>query len=143
MRTIAEAFTEIVRLIGDTFRLWLKNLVPMLGWFFAGYAAFRLATAGAIWLTVHHHDKIAIGLFSFGVLAEIAAVGGAREQALVRGTAVLALHRPVLGLREGLVQGDQDPDPGRPGVRLGCVRRDDVAAVQGRRGRAADLARGD
>ncbi len=76
MRTIAEAFTEIVRLIGDTFRLWWKNLVPMLGWFFAGYAAFRLATAGAIWLTVHHHDKIAIGLFSFGVLAEIAAVVG-------------------------------------------------------------------
>ncbi|HYU85996.1 MAG TPA: hypothetical protein VEK80_14445, partial [Kribbellaceae bacterium] len=76
MHTIAEAFTEIVRLIGDTFRLWWKNLVAMLSWFFAGYVAFRLSTQGAIWLGVHQHDKISIGLFSFGVLAQIAAVVG-------------------------------------------------------------------
>ncbi len=76
MHAIAEAFTEIVRLIGDTFRLWWNNLVAMLSWFFAGYVAFRLSTQGAIWLGVHQHDKISIGLFSFGVLAQIAAVVG-------------------------------------------------------------------
>ncbi len=76
MHTIAEAFTEIVRLIGDTFRLWWKNLVPMLTWFLAGYVAFLLAVQGAIWLQVHQHKNLAIGLFSAGVLAQLIAVVG-------------------------------------------------------------------
>jgi hypothetical protein len=76
MHTIAEAFTEIVRLIGDMFRLWWKNLVPLLTWFLAGYIAFMLATQGAIWLQVHQHKNFAIGLFSAGVLAQLVAVVG-------------------------------------------------------------------
>jgi hypothetical protein len=76
MQTIAEAFTEIVRLIGDTFRLWWKNLLALLTWFLAGYLVFKAASLGAVWLRVHQHDTVGIGLFSFGVLAQVVAVVG-------------------------------------------------------------------
>lgn len=76
MRTIREALLEIVRLVGDTFRLWWKNLVPLMTWFFAGYVVFQLATQGAVWLRVHQHHTLALGLFSFGVVAQLVAIVG-------------------------------------------------------------------
>jgi hypothetical protein len=76
MQTIAEAFIEIVRLIGDTFRLWWKNLVPLVTWFLAGNIVFVAATQGAVWLRIHQHATLAIGLFSFGALAQLVAIVG-------------------------------------------------------------------
>jgi hypothetical protein len=76
MLTIAEAFTEIVRLIGDTFRLWWKNFVPLVTWFLAGNVVFIAATQAAVWLRIHQHATLAIGLFSFGALAQLVAIVG-------------------------------------------------------------------
>ncbi len=76
MQIIAEVFTEIVRLIGDTFRLWWKNLVPLVTWFLAGNIVFIAATQGAVWLRIHQHATLAIGLFSFGALAQLVAIVG-------------------------------------------------------------------
>lgn len=76
MQIIAEAFIEIVRLIGDTFRLWWKNLVPLVTWFLAGNIVFVAATQGAVWLRIHQHATLAIGLFSFGALAQLVAIVG-------------------------------------------------------------------
>ena len=41
MRTIVDGFREMVHLIGDTFRLWWRNLLPMATWFLAGYVGFK------------------------------------------------------------------------------------------------------
>ena len=76
MKSIAEAFTEIVRLIGDTFRLWWKNFVPLTCWFLAGNVAFLSATQAAVWLRMHQHVTLAIGLFSLGALAQLVAIVG-------------------------------------------------------------------
>lgn len=76
MKSIAEAFTEIVRLIGDTFRLWWMNVVPLTSWFLAGNVAFLTATQAAVWLRMHQHVTLAIGLFSLGALAQLVAIVG-------------------------------------------------------------------
>ncbi|MGC4936840.1 hypothetical protein [Kribbella sp. DT2] len=87
MRTIVDGFREMVHLIGDTFRLWWRNLLPLVTWFLAGYVGFRASINGAIWLGQHQHKSIAIGLFSFGVLIQIAASVG-----MIR-TCATSLHR--------------------------------------------------
>jgi hypothetical protein len=76
MRTIVDGFREMVHLIGDTFRLWWRNLLPLVTWFLAGYVGFRAAINGAIWLGQHQHKSLGVGLFSFGVLIQIAASVG-------------------------------------------------------------------
>jgi hypothetical protein len=76
MRTIVDGFREMVHLIGDTFRLWWRNLLPLATWFLAGYVGFRASIGGAIWLGQHQHKSLGIGLFSFGVLIQIAASVG-------------------------------------------------------------------
>ena len=76
MRTIVDGFREMVHLIGDTFRLWWRNLLPLATWFLAGYIGFKACTEGAIWLSEHSHGSIGVGLFSAGVLMQIAAYVG-------------------------------------------------------------------
>lgn len=76
MRTIVDGFIEMVRLIGDTFRLWWRNLLPMVTWFFAGYVGFKVCMECAIWLAEHSHSSIGVGVFSAGVLIQIAAYVG-------------------------------------------------------------------
>jgi hypothetical protein len=76
MRAIVDGFREMVHLIGDTFRLWWRNLLPLVTWFLAGYVGFRASINGAIWLGQHQHKSLGIGLFSFGVLIQIAASVG-------------------------------------------------------------------
>ena len=76
MRTIVDGFREMVHLIGDTFRLWWRNLLPMATWFLAGYVGFKAEHASAIWLAEHSHSSIGVGVFSAGVLMQIAAYVG-------------------------------------------------------------------
>jgi hypothetical protein len=76
MRTIVDGFREMVHLIGDTFRLWWRNLLPLATWFIAGYVGFKACMGGAIWLSEHSHSSLGIGLFSAGVLMQIAAYVG-------------------------------------------------------------------
>ncbi|WP_433163948.1 hypothetical protein [Kribbella sp. CA-247076] len=76
MRTIVDGFREMVHLIGDTFRLWWRNLLPMTTWFLAGYVGFKICLESAIWLDEHAHSSIGVGVFSAGVLMQIAAYVG-------------------------------------------------------------------
>ncbi|TDD18455.1 hypothetical protein E1218_26040 [Kribbella turkmenica] len=76
MRTIVDGFREMVHLIGDTFRLWWRNLLPMATWFLAGYVGFKICLESAIWLDEHAHSSIGVGVFSAGVLIQIAAYVG-------------------------------------------------------------------
>jgi hypothetical protein len=76
MRTIVDGFREMVHLIGDSFRLWWRNLLPMTTWFLAGYVGFKLSMSSAIWLAEHSHSSIGVGVFSAGVLMQIAAYVG-------------------------------------------------------------------
>jgi hypothetical protein len=76
MRTIVDGFREMVHLIADTFRLWWRNLLPMATWFLAGFVSFRAAIDAAIWLAQHQHRSLGVGMFSFGVLLQIAATVG-------------------------------------------------------------------
>jgi hypothetical protein len=76
MRTIAEGFSEMVHLIGDTFRLWWRNLLPMMTWWLAGFVGFHACMNAAIWLSEHSHSSIGTGVFSVGVLLQIAASVG-------------------------------------------------------------------
>jgi hypothetical protein len=76
MHTLAEGFTETGRLIADTFRLWWRNLLPLMIWFLGGYVGFRLATQGAVWLRAHQHTNLTIALFSVGVLLQLVAIVG-------------------------------------------------------------------
>ena len=71
MRTLVEGFSEAVRLIADTFRLWWRNLLPLVTWFVAGYLGFRVSILAAIWLGEHQHRSLGIGLFSAGVLLQM------------------------------------------------------------------------
>lgn len=66
----------MVHLIGDTFRLWWRNLLPLVTWFLAGYVGFRASIQGAIWLDEHQHSSLGVGVFSTGVLIQIAATVG-------------------------------------------------------------------
>ncbi|ADB29137.1 hypothetical protein Kfla_0006 [Kribbella flavida DSM 17836] len=76
MLTLVDGFREMVHLIGDTFRLWWRNLLPLATWFLAGYVGFRASINGAIWLSQHQHKSLAFGLFSAGLLIQIAASVG-------------------------------------------------------------------
>ena len=76
MRTIVDGFRELVHLIADTFRLWWRNLLPLITWYLAGYVGFRASINGAIWLAEHQHSSLGVGLFSTGVLIQIAATVG-------------------------------------------------------------------
>ncbi|TCN39565.1 hypothetical protein EV644_103355 [Kribbella orskensis] len=76
MRTIVDGFREMVHLIGDTFRLWWRNLLPLVTWFLAGYIGFRASINAAIWLSEHQHSSLGVGVFSAGVLIQIAATVG-------------------------------------------------------------------
>ncbi|WP_328331506.1 hypothetical protein OHA70_11595 [Kribbella sp. NBC_00382] len=76
MRAIVDGFREMVHLIGDTFRLWWRNLLPLVTWFLAGYVGFRASIQAAIWLDEHQHSSLGVGVFSTGVLIQIAATVG-------------------------------------------------------------------
>lgn len=76
MRTIVDGFREMVHLIGDTFRLWWRNLLPLATWYLAGYVGFRASINAAIWLSQHQHKSLGVGIFSLGVLVQIAASVG-------------------------------------------------------------------
>ena len=83
MRTLVDGFREMVHLIGDTFRLWWKNLLPMTTWWVAGFVGFTVCSQGAIWLAKHLHSSLGTGLFAVGVLLQIiAAVGMIRTCAM-------------------------------------------------------------
>ncbi|RZU20592.1 hypothetical protein EV645_2827 [Kribbella rubisoli] len=83
MRTLVDGFREMVHLIGDTFRLWWKNLLPMTTWWVAGFVGFTVCVQGAIWLAKHAHSSLGTGLFAVGVLLQItAAVGMIRTCAM-------------------------------------------------------------
>jgi hypothetical protein len=87
MRTIVDGFREMVHLIGDTFRLWWKNLLPMTTWWAAGFLGFTVCTQGALWLAKHSHSSIGTGLFAVGVLLQITATVG-----MIR-TCAMSLYR--------------------------------------------------
>jgi hypothetical protein len=83
MRTLVDGFREMVHLIGDTFRLWWRNLLPMTTWWVAGFVGFTVCVQGAIWLAAHSHSSLGTGLFAVGVLLQItAAVGMIRTCAM-------------------------------------------------------------
>ena len=71
MRTIVDGFREMVHLVGDTFRLWWRNLLPLATWYVAGFLGFRISILAAIWLGQHQHRSLGIGLFSAGVLLQM------------------------------------------------------------------------
>jgi hypothetical protein len=71
MRTLAEGLSEALRLIADTFRIWWRNLLPLMTWYLTGYLGLRLSMLMAIWLGRHQHRSLAIGLFSAGVLFQM------------------------------------------------------------------------
>ncbi|MFG1907071.1 hypothetical protein [Kribbella sp. NPDC048928] len=87
MRTIVDGFREMVHLIGDTFRLWWKNLLPMTTWWAAGFLGFTVCSQGAIWLAKHAHSSLGTGLFAVGVLLQISATVG-----MIR-TCAMSLYR--------------------------------------------------
>ena len=76
MRTIADGLREMVQLVADTFRLWWRNLLPLTTWFLAGFVGFRASINAAVWLAEHQHSSLGVGLFSAGVLIQIAATVG-------------------------------------------------------------------
>ncbi|WP_406049729.1 hypothetical protein [Kribbella sp. NBC_00889] len=76
MRTIVDGFREMVHLIGDTFRLWWRNLLPLTTWWLAGFLGFKACVEAAIWLDEHAHSSLGTGVFSIGVLLQIAAAVG-------------------------------------------------------------------
>lgn len=76
MRTIADGFRELVQLVADTFRLWWRNLLPLATWFLAGYVGFRASIIAAVWLAEHQHSSLGVGVFSAGVLLQLAATVG-------------------------------------------------------------------
>lgn len=83
MRTLVDGFREMVHLIGDTFRLWWRNLLPLTTWFLAGFVGFTVCVNGAIWLAAHSHSSLGTGVFAVGVLLQItAAVGMIRTCAM-------------------------------------------------------------
>ncbi|HET6989519.1 MAG TPA: hypothetical protein VFI00_23015 [Kribbella sp.] len=83
MRTIVDGFREMVHLIGDTFRLWWRNLLPMTTWWIAGFVGFTVCVNAAIWLAAHSHSSLGTGVFAVGVLLQItAAVGMIRTCAM-------------------------------------------------------------
>ena len=43
MRTLAEGLSEALRLIADTFRIWWRNLLPLMTWYLTGYLGLRLS----------------------------------------------------------------------------------------------------
>jgi hypothetical protein len=87
MRTLVDGFREMVHLIGDTFRLWWKNLLPLSTWWAAGYLGFAICSQGAIWLAKHLHSSLGTGLFAVGVLLQITATVG-----MIR-TCAMSLYR--------------------------------------------------
>ncbi|GAA3079376.1 hypothetical protein JOF29_004943 [Kribbella aluminosa] len=87
MRTLVDGFREMVHLIGDTFRLWWKNLLPMTVWWAAGFVGFTVCSQGAIWLAQHRHSSLGTGLFAVGVLLQITASVG-----MIR-TCAMSLYR--------------------------------------------------
>lgn len=101
MHTLAEGCQETLRLIADTFRLWWRNLLPMLTWFVAGFVGFRLSITVAIWLGHHQHQNLAVGVFSAGVLCQLVAVVG-----MIR-TCAKSLHR----WRNAAAGTDETTDP--------------------------------
>ncbi|MEU4196666.1 hypothetical protein AB0E69_32495 [Kribbella sp. NPDC026611] len=83
MRTLVDGFREMVHLIGDTFRLWWRNLLPMTMWWLGGFLGFTVCSQAAIWLAAHSHSSLGTGLFAIGVLLQItAAVGMIRTCAM-------------------------------------------------------------
>ncbi len=83
MRTLVDGFREMVHLIGDTFRLWWRNLLPMATWCLAGFVGFTVCIAGRDLAGQHQHSSLGTGLFSVGVLMQItAAVGMIRTCAM-------------------------------------------------------------
>ncbi|MGW6280341.1 hypothetical protein [Kribbella sp. NPDC055071] len=83
MRTIVDGFVEMVHLIGDTFRLWWRNLLPMTTWWLGGFVGFTVSINAAIWLARHAHQSLGTGVFAIGVLCQItAAVGMIRTCAM-------------------------------------------------------------
>jgi len=76
MRTIVDGFREMVHLLGDTFRLWWRNLLPLSTWWLAGYLGFKACTDAAIWLAAHAHSSLGTGVFAIGVMVQIAASVG-------------------------------------------------------------------
>jgi hypothetical protein len=76
MRTLADGFAESLRLIADSFRLWWRNLLPLTTWFLAGFVGFRASITAAVWLAAHQHQSLGVGVFSAGVLIQIAATVG-------------------------------------------------------------------
>ncbi|MFF1818891.1 hypothetical protein ACFVWG_16435 [Kribbella sp. NPDC058245] len=73
MRTLVDGFREMVQLIGDTFRLWWRNLLPLTTWWLVGYAGFKACTRAAVWLDEHAHGSVGVGVFAVGVLIQITA----------------------------------------------------------------------
>jgi hypothetical protein len=76
MRTIVDGFRDLLHLLADSLRLWWRNLLPLTTWFLAGYVGFRAAIDGAIWLAEHQHSSLGVGVFSAGVLIQIATTVG-------------------------------------------------------------------
>lgn len=87
MRALVDGFREMVHLIGDTFRLWWKNLLPLTTWWLAGFVGFTVCSMGAIWLAQHNHSSLGTGLFAVGVLLQITATVG-----MIR-TCAMSLYR--------------------------------------------------
>ena len=76
MRTLVDGLREMVQLITDAFRLWWRNLLPLVTWFLAGYIGFMGSIDAAVWLAEHGHSSLGVGIFSAGVLVQIAATVG-------------------------------------------------------------------
>jgi hypothetical protein len=76
MRTLVDGLREMVQLITDAFRLWWRNLLPLVSWFLAGYIGFMGSIDAAVWLGEHQHSSLGVGVFSAGVLVQIAATVG-------------------------------------------------------------------
>jgi hypothetical protein len=87
MRALVDGFREMFHLIGDTFRLWWKNLLPMTAWWVAGFLGFTACSQGAIWLAQHRHSSLGTGVFAVGVLLQIIATVG-----MIR-TCAMSLYR--------------------------------------------------
>jgi hypothetical protein len=87
MRALVDGFREMIQLIGDTFRLWWKNLLPMTTWWVGGFLGFAVCSQAAIWLAQHQHSSLGTGMFAVGVLLQIAATVG-----MIR-TCAMSLYR--------------------------------------------------
>jgi hypothetical protein len=83
MQTLVDALRQLVHLVGDTFRLWWKNVLPMTTWWLGGFLGFTVCVQAAIWLAAHAHSSLGTGIFAIGVLLQItAAVGMIRTCAM-------------------------------------------------------------